>query len=124
MTEGGRLLSCSRRALLLAGVAASAPVRAQQRVFALGMLSQSDDERYSPQTLQSAFPDAPGGRSAAAAEIALNDSVVGLQMATWTSTQLMPADAPASGLVAAFNQLLQKGVHHVILELSAAGVAA
>ncbi|MDB5954866.1 branched-chain amino acid ABC transporter substrate-binding protein [Ramlibacter sp.] len=124
MTEGARLLSWTRRSVLLAAAAATLPVRAQQRLFVLGMLSQSDDERYSPQALQSAFPDAPGGRSAPAAEIALNDSLVNLQMATWTSSQLMATEAPASGLVATFNQLLQKGVHHVILELPAAGVAA
>jgi ABC transporter substrate binding protein (PQQ-dependent alcohol dehydrogenase system) len=123
MTEGVSLLS--RRSVLLAVAAGmAAPVRAQQRLFALGMLSQSDDDRYSPQVLQSGFPDAPGGRSAPAAEIGLNDSLVNLQMAAWTSTQLVPAQAPAAGLVAAFDQLLQKGVHHVILELPAAGVAA
>ena len=121
MTEG-----ISRRACLLAAAAAvAAPVRAQpRRLFALGMLSQSDDERYSPQALQSGFPTAPGGRSAPAAEIGLNDSLVNLQMAAWTSTQLLPVEAPGDGLVAAFNQLLQKGAHHVILELPAAGVAA
>ena len=91
MTEGARVLPCSRRALLLAGLAAAAaPVAAQQRTFALGMLSQSDDERYTPQALQNGFPDAPAGRSAPAAEIALNDGLVNLQMAAWTSTQPSP----------------------------------
>jgi ABC transporter substrate binding protein (PQQ-dependent alcohol dehydrogenase system) len=114
-----------RRALLLAGAAAAVPARAQQRVFPLGLLTQADDGRYTPQVLQQGFPDAPAGRSAGAGEIALNDSLVTLQLAGWTSTQLLRGDAAnAAGLPAALQQLLGRGVHHVVLELPAAGVAA
>ncbi|HEX2546030.1 MAG TPA: ABC transporter substrate-binding protein, partial [Ramlibacter sp.] len=115
----------TRRALLAAAGAVAWPVRAQQRVFALGLLTQADDERYEAATLLKGHPDAPGGRSAAAAQMALNDSTIGLQMAGWTSAQVVPAEAAtASGLPAALQQLLQQGVRHVVLELPAAGVAA
>lgn len=114
-----------RRALLLAGAAAALPVRAQQNVFSLGLLTQADDERYSPEALLKAYPDAPAGRSAPAAQIALNDSTINLQMAGWTSTRLVPLEAPnAQALPGALQQLLLQGVRHVVLELSAAGVAA
>ena len=117
-------MGLQRRALLLAGAAVALPARAQQRVFSLGLLSQADDPRYDAQALQKGFPDAPSGRSAPAAQIALNDSVITLQMAGWTSTQLVTAEAPdAAGIPAALQQLLQKGARHVILELPAAGVA-
>lgn len=114
-----------RRALLLAGAAAAFPVRAQQRVFRLGLLTQADDERYSPQVLQKVFPDAPAGRSEGAAGIALNDSAITLQMAGWSSAQLLPVEAAsAAALPAALQQLLQQGVRHVVLELPAEGVVA
>lgn len=114
-----------RRALLLAGAAAAVPALGQQRVFPLGLLTQADDPRYTPRALQQGFPDAPAGRSAGAAEIALNNSVVTLQLAGWTSTRLLRADAPnAAGLPGALQQLLRQGVHHIVLELPAAGVAA
>jgi ABC transporter substrate binding protein (PQQ-dependent alcohol dehydrogenase system) len=126
MTEEDRLHALSRRALLLAGAAAAWPARAQaQRVFSLGFLSLADDPRYEPQTLQKGFPDAPAGRSEPAAQIALNDSVIPLQMAGWSSTQLVAIEAPdAAGIPAAIQQLQQKGARHVVLELPAAGVAA
>lgn len=125
MTEAAFPITLRRRALLFAGAAAALPARAQQRVLSVGLLSQADDPRYDAQTLQKGFPDAPAGRSAAAAQIALNDSVIPLQMAGWTSAQLLTGEAPdAAGIPAALQQLLQKGVRHVILELPAAGVAA
>lgn len=121
MTEG-----LTRRMLLAAAAAAAWPARAQQRrVFPLGLLTQEDDERYSAQVLQKGYPDAPGGHSAVAAQIALNDSAVTLQIAGWSSAQLLPVEAAHAGaLPGALQQLLQKGVHHVVLELPAAGVAA
>jgi ABC transporter substrate binding protein (PQQ-dependent alcohol dehydrogenase system) len=123
MTE--RRLPLTRRALLLAGAAAAAPVRAQQRTLVLGLLTQADDPRYDPQTLLKGFPDGPSGRSAPAAQIALNDSAFRLQMSGWTSTHLLPVEAAnAAALPAALQQLLQQGVHHIVLELPAAGVAA
>jgi ABC transporter substrate binding protein (PQQ-dependent alcohol dehydrogenase system) len=124
MTEGAGRFPLHRRSLLLAAACAALPARAQQRVFPLGLLTQPDDERYSPQTLQHGFPDAPAGRSAGAAEIALNDSLIPLQMAGWTASQLLPVEAPAAGLATALQQLRQRGVRHVVLELPAAGVAA
>jgi ABC transporter substrate binding protein (PQQ-dependent alcohol dehydrogenase system) len=123
MTERG--LSLTRRALLLAGAAAAGPVRAQQRPFVLGLLTQADDPRYDPQTLLKGFPDAPSGRSLPAVQIALNDSAFRLQLAGWTSTELVPAEAAnAAALPAALRQLLARGVHHVVLELPAPSVAA
>jgi ABC transporter substrate binding protein (PQQ-dependent alcohol dehydrogenase system) len=114
-----------RRALLVAGAAACLPARSQQRPFTLGLLTQADDERYSPQALQKGFPQAPAGRSAPAAQLALNDSLVSLQMAGRSAAQLLPLEAAsAEALPAALQQLLQQGVQHVVLELPAAGVAA
>lgn len=124
MTERG--LPLSRRALLLAGAAAAAvPAQAQQRRLLLGLLTQADDARYDPQTLLKGFPDAPAGRSAPAAQIALNDSAFRLQFAGWTTTRLLTVEAAnAAGLPAALQQLLRQGVQHVVLELPAASVAA
>jgi ABC transporter substrate binding protein (PQQ-dependent alcohol dehydrogenase system) len=115
-----------RRSLLLAATASVAvAAQAQQREFRLGLLSQADDERYSPQALQKGFPDAPAGRSAPAAQLALNDSAITLQLAGWSSAQLVPLEAAsAAALPAALQQLLQQGVRHVVLELPAASVAA
>ena len=109
-----------------AAAACAAPLRAQpQRPFAVGLLSQGDDDRYSPQTLQRGFPDAPGGRSEPAAQIALNDSLVTLQMAGRNAGQLVAVETPdAAALPGALQELLRKGVQHVVLELPAAGVAA
>src|SRR3954466_6248273 len=127
---GSRIPWCSmtdrgRRALLLAGAAASLPVFAQQRSFNVGLLTQADDERYSQQQLQKAYPDAPGGRSEPAAQIALNDSAIPLRMANWSSDKLVAIEAASAGeLPAALQQLQRQGVHHVLLELPAAGVAA
>ncbi|WP_253261852.1 hypothetical protein [Ramlibacter montanisoli] len=115
----------TRRALLLAGAAASLPARAQQRAFTLGLLTQADDSRYAARALQQAFPDAPSGRSAPAAELALNDSLVTLQLAGWSPARLLPVEAAsAADLAAATQRLLQRGTRHILLELPAAGVAA
>lgn len=128
MTEGARAFHPARRALLLAGAAACLPLRAQQPAqppFRLGLLTQGDDERYAPQTLLRGFPDAPGGRSEPAAQLALNDSLVTLQMAGRSNAQLVALEAPtAAALPASLQQLLQQGIQHVVLELPAAGVAA
>lgn len=122
MTEPARI---ARRTLLLAAGAAGLPARAQQRPFLLGLLTQGDDERYAPQALQKGYPDAPAGRAQAAAEIALNDSLVVLQMAGRSSAQVLPVEAAtAADLPTALQQLLQRGAQHVVLELPAAGVAA
>ncbi|MBC5784820.1 branched-chain amino acid ABC transporter substrate-binding protein [Ramlibacter sp. USB13] len=115
----------------LAGLAACSLVPAvlaqprAQRSFQLALLAQADDERYDPQQVLKGFPDAPGGRSAAAAQIALNDSAITLQMAGWTAAPLLVEEAPdAAGLPAAVQGLVRRGVRHIVLELPAAGVAA
>jgi ABC transporter substrate binding protein (PQQ-dependent alcohol dehydrogenase system) len=122
MTEGASL---RRRTLLLAGAAASLPARSQQQNFAVGLLSQADDERYSPQALLKAFPDAPAGRSLPAAQIALNDAASPLRMAGYAADRVVGVEAASAGeLPAALQQLLRQGVRHIVLELPAAGVAA
>jgi ABC transporter substrate binding protein (PQQ-dependent alcohol dehydrogenase system) len=119
-----------RRACLAAlAVAAWRPAQAQprtrERSFVLGLLTQADDERYSPPVLLKGFPDAPAGRSEPAAEIALNDSAFTLQVAGWTQTRLVPAEAPSADHVpAALQKLAQQGVRHVVLELPEPGVIA
>jgi ABC transporter substrate binding protein (PQQ-dependent alcohol dehydrogenase system) len=125
MTERSTGFHFRRRALLLAGAAASLPALGQQRTFIVGLLTQADDERYSQQQLQKAYPDAPSGRSEPAAQIALNDSAIPLRMANWSADKLLAIEAANAGeLPAALQQLQRQGVHHVILELPAAGVAA
>jgi ABC transporter substrate binding protein (PQQ-dependent alcohol dehydrogenase system) len=125
MTEDGRDFPVHRRALLLAGAALALPAHAQQRVFALGFLSQADDERYSAQSVQKGYPDAPAGRAAAAAQIALEDSAFALQGAGYASSKLVTVEAAdAAGVPAALESLLAQGVRHVVLELPAAGVVA
>lgn len=128
MTEGRAPSSPARRALLLAAAATSLPLRAQQqarRIFPVGLLSQADDPRYDPQLLLKAYPMGPGGRSEPAAQIALNDSAFQLQMTGWTASQLFAVTAPdAAGIPAAVQQLLARGVRHIVLELPAAGVVA
>lgn len=125
MTEAKGPFLLHRRALLLAGAALAAAARAQQRVFSLGLLSQADDERYSVASLQKRYPDAPEGRAAAAAQIALDDTVFALQGAGYSSSRLVPLEAAdAAGVAPALQQLLAQGVRHVVLELPAPGVLA
>ena len=116
-----------RRQVLASLLAAAVlPAAAQpRRSFAVGLLSQADDERYDASVLQHGFPDGPAGRSAPAAQIALNDSVFNLQAAGLGEAQLVATEANnAEALAGAFAQMLQRGVRHVVLELPAAGVAA
>lgn len=116
---------------LFATFAASAllvPAWAQQaprRAFLVGLLSQDDDERFGAQQLLKGFPDAPEGRSLAAAQIALNDSEVTLQMAGWSSAQVLAEEAAAAGeLAASVQKLVRQGVRHLVLELPASSVVA
>jgi ABC transporter substrate binding protein (PQQ-dependent alcohol dehydrogenase system) len=116
-----------RRSVLVSLVAAAAwPVAAQPpRAFSLGFLSQADDPRYDPAELQRGFPEAPGGRSAPAAAIALNDSAFTLQAAGIGEGKLIASEVPNAGaLPAALDNLLRQGANHVVLELPASGVAA
>jgi ABC transporter substrate binding protein (PQQ-dependent alcohol dehydrogenase system) len=125
MTEASRPLRCTRRALLLATGAAAVRAGAQQRVFTLGLLSQADDERYAAPSLQRGFPDAPAGRSAPAAQVALDDSALTLQAAGYTSSRVLAVEAAdAAGIAASLQQLWQQGARHIVLELPAAGVTA
>jgi ABC transporter substrate binding protein (PQQ-dependent alcohol dehydrogenase system) len=124
MTEG-RVRPLRRRTLLLAGAGLALPVHAQQRTFGIGLVTQADDERYSAQALQKGYADAPGGRSAPAADIALNDSLVTLRLAGWTEAKLHAMEVPTSAEVpAALRRLQQQGIRHVVLELPASGVVA
>jgi ABC transporter substrate binding protein (PQQ-dependent alcohol dehydrogenase system) len=119
-------VSLARRAWLLAAGLACAPrLLAQQRVFPLGLLTQADDERYARPVLEKGYPDAPAGRAAVAAQLALDDTAFNLQAAGWSSARLLALEAPdAAGVPAALQQLLQQGVRHVVLELPARGVLA
>lgn len=127
MTEARVRLPRLRRRywIVVAAATLAVPAWAQPHGFTLGLLTQADDERYSPQTLQKGFPDAPGGRSAVAAQIALDDSAFTLQAAGWTSARVVTGEAAnAGGIPAALQKLLQQGAHHIVLELPAAGVVA
>jgi ABC-type branched-subunit amino acid transport system substrate-binding protein len=108
-------------ALLLAGAAA---LPAAARDFPVGLLTMESDARYAAQTLEKGYADAPSGRSAAAARLALEDSSFALRAAGYTAGRLVTAPAAdAAGLAAAFDSLLRQGVRHIVLELPAAGVA-
>lgn len=118
------LVGAALGAALPASAQAPAPAPAP-RAFVLGFLSQGDDPRFEPQVLQRAWPDAPWGRSAVAAQIALDDSAIGLQGAGWLGARLVAEEAAdAASLPGAFDALLRQGARHVVLELPAAGVAA
>lgn len=126
MTEAAPALPGRRAWLAALAALATVPAWAQPpRTFLLGMISQADDERYSPQALLEAYPDAPAGRSGPAAQLALDDAAFALQGAGYAGAKLVEVQAPnAAGVAGALAQLLRQGVHHVVLELPAAGVAA
>jgi hypothetical protein len=99
----------------------SAPLAARE--FAVGLLSVADDERYSPRAIEKGYPEAPNGRSAVAAQLALEDAGFMLQSAGWSKGRLVAVEAPdQAGLPAALEGLLKQGVRHVVLELPASGV--
>jgi ABC transporter substrate binding protein (PQQ-dependent alcohol dehydrogenase system) len=121
------IVEMRRRQILQTLLAAAAlPAVAQPaRNFALGMLSQADDPRYDASVLQHGFPDGPSGRSAPAAQIALDDSTFTFQAAGLGEARLVAVEAAdAAALPQALEQLLKQGIQHVLLELPAAGVAA
>lgn len=100
----------------------SAPLAARE--FVVGLLSLSNDERYSLQTTEKGYPDSPGGRSAAAALVALEDTSFALQSAGWSTGRLVVVEAPdMAGLPVALEGLLKQGIRHIVLELPAAAVA-
>jgi ABC transporter substrate binding protein (PQQ-dependent alcohol dehydrogenase system) len=126
MTEAGPTLLRRRGWLAAAAALAAAPAWAQPpHTFLLGLLTQADDERYSAQALLQGYPDAPAGRSAPAAQLALDDVAFTLQGAGYSGARLLALQAAnAAAVPGALAQLLRQGVHHVVLELPAAGVAA
>lgn len=114
-----------RRMLLQLALACGAARAQPPRTFVLGLLTQADDERYSAQSLQHGYPAAPAGRSAPAAQIALEDSTFILQNAWYANAKLQTVEAANSeSLAISLDQLMRQGARHVILELPAAGVAA
>lgn len=93
------------------------------RELAVGFLSVADDPRYDVQALEKGFPDAPSGRAAVAAKLALDDAAFALQAGGWSGARLVAVEAPTSaGLPAALDALIKQGVRHVLLELPAGGV--
>lgn len=97
---------------------------ANARELAVGFLSLADDPRYALQALEQAYPEAPSGRAAVAAKLGLEDAAFTLQAGGWSGARLITAEAPDIGsLPAALDSLLKQGVHHVLVELPAAGVA-
>ena len=69
-----------RRTPLLAALClAFASAGAVAADFSMGLLTLATDERFSPQALEKAYPDAPLGRSLAAAQLALEDASFALQ---------------------------------------------
>lgn len=119
MTEARRIA----RSLLTCGLLLAA-LQAPARELAVGFLSQADDPRYAPQALELGDPQAPSGRAAVAAQLALDDAAFALQAGGWSGARLVPvAAADRAGLPAALESLLKQGVRHVLLELPAAGVA-
>lgn len=100
----------------------SAPLAARE--FVVGLLSLANDERYSTQTIEKGYPDSPGGRSAAAALVALEDTSFALQSAGWSKGRLVVVEAlDMAGLPLALEGLLKQGIQHIVLELPAAAVA-
>jgi hypothetical protein len=78
-----------------------AALSAQARELAIGFLLQADDERYSAQALEKAYPDAPSGRSAVAAKLMMRPSRCSRQAGparSWSSPRrpMPPALAPHS----------------------------
>lgn len=112
----------SGAALLLALLLGSG---AQARELRVGMLSLADDGRYDVQALEKRYPKLPTGRSAAAVQVALDESEFNLRSAGFTAWKVIGAEArdPAD-LAAALEGLVRKGVQQVVLDLPAPEVAA
>jgi ABC transporter substrate binding protein (PQQ-dependent alcohol dehydrogenase system) len=112
------------KALFTVLLVACAALPAAARELAIGFLSLADDPRYASQALEQAYPEAPSGRAAVAAKLGLDDAAFTLQAGGWSGARLITAEAPGlAALPAALDALMKQGVHHVLLELPAAGVA-
>ena len=72
-------LFAGRTPLLEALCLAFASASAAAADFSMGFLTLATDERFTPQALEKAYPDAPSGRSLAAAQLALEDASFALQ---------------------------------------------
>ena len=116
-------LFVGRTPLLAALCLAFASAGAAAADFSMGLLSLATDERFTSQALEKAYPDAPSGRSLAAAQLALEDASFALQGAGFDKGRVVVVEAPdAAGLQAALASLIKQGVRHVVLELPAAAV--
>ena len=112
-----------RMPLLAALCLAFASAGAAAADFSMGLLTLATDERFFPQALEKAYPDAPLGRALAAAQLALEDAGFALQGAGFDQSRVVVAEAPdAAGLPTALASLIKQGVRHVVLELPAAAV--
>ena len=119
-----KLLFVGRAPLLAALCLAFGSAGAAAADFPMGLLTLATDERFTPQALQKAYPDAPAGRSLAAAQLALEDASFALKGAGFEKGRVVVVEAPdAAGLQAALTSLIKQGVRHVVLELPAAAVA-
>ena len=114
----------SVRSALLACAVLLATLPAAGRELAVGFLSLADDPRYAQQALEKDYPQAPSGRAAVAAKLALDDAAFTLQAGGWSGARLVAVEASdMAGLPAALDALVRQGVKHVLLELPAAAVA-
>ena len=119
-----KLLFVGRAPLLAALCLAFGSAGAAAADFPMGLLTLATDERFTLQALQKAYPDAPAGRSLAAAQLALEDASFALKGAGFEKGRVVVVEAPdAAGLQAALTSLIKQGVRHVVLELPAAAVA-
>ena len=118
------LLFVRRMRLLAALCLVLASAGAAAADFSMGLLTLATDERYSPQALEKAYPDAPSGRATAAAQLALEDASFALQGAGFDKGRVVAVEAvdDGAGLQAALASLIKQGVRHVVLELPAAAV--
>ena len=115
LVRGTRLLATLCLAFASAGAAAAD--------FSMGLLTLATDERFTPQALEKAFPEAPAGRALAAAQLALEDASFALQGAGFDKGRVVVVEAAdGAGLPAALASLIKQGVRHVVLELPAAAV--
>ena len=118
-----KLLFVGRTRLLVTLCLAVSSAGAAAAEYSMGLLSLATDERFSPQALEKAYPDAPSGRSLAAAQLALEDAGFALQGAGFEKSRVVVVEAPdAAGLQAALASLIKQGVRHVVLELPASAV--
>ncbi len=112
-----------RRIILVCTVLLFAALPVAAREWSIGLLSLANDERYSAQALEKAYPDKPNGRALIAVQLALDDAAYSLQAAGISKSRVVAVQATdAADLLPALERLLGQGVHHIVLELPAAAV--